>query len=181
MERTYKTTDTGKEYPARLAGLEFRYNEPEAVAGNVDQTLENLQAVCDPSADFAEILAAKFNGQGFNLDWQKELKGYLGATEKVEGSDVEQSVHRDKTPEEVYADAVAHMADWKVGTPTRRAGGGGAKGKVAKAEARAEKAENMASQLYRTMNKTQRKQARAFTEDADTLALFDAIDAEDEA
>lgn len=179
-ERTFKTSDTGKEYPARFSGLEFRYNEPDAVAGDVEATLDNLRAVCSTEDDFAALLTSKFNGQGYNLDWQKELKSFLGATETVEGSDQPLSVHRDKSPEEVYEEAVAHMAEWRVAAPTRRAGTGKA-GKVAKAEARAEKAENMAATLYRAMSEKQRKQVRGMTSDTDTLALFDRIDEEEAA
>jgi hypothetical protein len=176
-ENTFKTTNTGKEYPARFAGMEFTYTAPVAVEGNVEQTLDNLRAVCDPAADFASILAGKFNGQGYHLDWQKELKGFLGRTTKDDNG-AETSVHADRTPEEVRALAEEHMRTFRIGTP--RPKGEGKQSKVAKLEAERDELRSEALDMYRSMNRSQRAKFRAglIEKGRATAAELDAIEAE---
>jgi hypothetical protein len=177
-ENKFKTKNTGKEYPARLEGLEFTYQTPDGVAGATvadvqtalqsgealpepfRQTLVNILGTMDDAADAGEILARKYNGQGYDLDWQKALKDFLGREE--EG----RNVHVDRTPEEVQALAVEHMRPFRVTVPTRGAGTGG-KSKVARAEARAAQAEeklgSAAEQIlgmYRGLNKGARRTFR---------------------
>lgn len=107
-QRTFTTTDTGKEYPARFGGMVFTYEVPDAVRGDLDATLDALRAIVHPEADFATVLVQRVNGQGYDLEVQKRIKAFLG---KEEGEkNAKMSVWRDKSVEEVYEAARAFVA-----------------------------------------------------------------------
>lgn len=143
---------------------------PVAVKGDIAATLRNLQAFVSPEADFAEVLVAKFNGQGLRLDLQKAAKEFLapGAEET-------------KELEVAEAIAVAQQAvnDERLGAPRKR-GTGAAKGKVAQAEAKAAKVASTAVQMYRDLPQAMRQTYRQALIDTGqvTVEELDAVDAE---
>lgn len=136
---------------------------PVAVPGDLDATLANLRAFVSPEADFAEVLVAKFNGQGLRLDLQKSVKEFLAPrgtddTETIE-VDGEQVLVREAPVEAVLAHAQQVANDERLGAPRKR-GTAKAGGKVAQAEAKAAKAVSTAVEMYRALPAELRAQYR---------------------
>lgn len=128
---------------------------PVAVKGNIEQTLANLAAFVAEGADLSEVLVGKFNGQGIRLDIQKEVKDFLAARptddqETIE-EDGEQVLTRNARVETMLAAAQQVARDFRLGAP-RKKGTGGAKGKVAAAEAKAAKAVGTAVSMYAALS-----------------------------
>lgn len=156
-EVTYSLSNT-KQVPDRFRGdHELRYNLPS--------TVDEIRALVADGVDPDEVIVAGFNGQGYRLSIQKRIQDILSS-----------DAVKDMTVEEGLAHAVKTATEEKLGKPAAR--GESKRGKVAKAEARAEKATNTAAELYRILNAAQRKQVRKTTTDEETLALFDQIDNE---
>lgn len=156
---------------------------PVAVKGDLEKTLQNLRAFVAEDADFAEVLAGKVTGQGLRLDIQKEVKDFLGArptddTETIE-VDGEQVLIRTAPVEAVLAAAQQVAMDYRLGTP-RKKGTGGAKGKVAQAEAKAAKVANTAVEMYKQLPAEIRAQYRdsLIATGSVTAEELDAVDAE---
>jgi hypothetical protein len=153
---------------------------PVAVKGDLDATLRNLRAFVSPEADFAEVLVAKFTGQGLRLDTQKAVKDFLSPggeeTVEVEG---EQVLLRDAPVEVVLAAAQKVADEERLGAPRKR-GTGAAKGKVAQAEAKAAKAINTAVQMYRDLPAAMRQNYRQALIDTGSVTAeeLDAVDQE---
>lgn len=143
---------------------------PVAVKGNLEQTLANLRAFVSPEADFAEVLVAKFNGQGLRLDLQKTAKEYLAP-----GSETT----KEMSVEEALAGAQEAVDAERLGAPRQR-GTGGSKGKVAQAEAKAAKTANTAVEMYRALVPAQRSiyGPQLVSIGAFTQEQLDEIDAE---
>jgi hypothetical protein len=156
---------------------------PVAVRGDIDATLRNLRAFVDPEADFAEVLVAKFTGQGLRLDTQKAVKDFLAprATDDTETVEVNgEAVLVKDAPVEVVLAAAQKVADEeRLGAPRKR-GTAGAKGKVAQAEAKAAKAINTAVQMYRDLPAAMRANYRQALIDTGSVTSeeLDAVDQE---
>lgn len=123
---------------------------PVAVKGDIDATLKNLRAFVNPEADFAEVLVAKFVGQGLRLDTQKAVKDFLAPGNEAT---------KEATTDEALASAQQIADEFRLGTPRQR-GTGGAKGKVAAAEAKVAKTANTAVGMYRALPAALRAQYR---------------------
>jgi hypothetical protein len=143
---------------------------PVAVPGNIEATLANLRTFVSTEADFAEVLVAKFNGQGLRLDTQKEVKEFLAP-----GNEDLKEV----TVEEALASAQETADSFRLGAP-RKKGTGGSKGKVAAAEAKTAKVANTAIEMYRALPAAMREQYRSALVEtgAVTQEELDAVDQE---
>lgn len=128
---------------------------PVAVKGDINRTLANLSAFIAEGADLSEVLVGKFNGQGIRLDIQKEVKDFLAPRptddEETVEEDGEQVLTRNARVETMLAAAQQVARDFRLGTP-RKKGTGGAKGKVAAAEAKAAKAVGTAVSMYAALS-----------------------------
>ena len=168
-KHTFKLKDTAKEYPARFGGQTVEYTRPDAVEGEtvadalkrvrkddspLGKTLVNLLRVCDPKADAGAVIAGKFNGQGYDLDYQKEVKAFLG--QEKDGK----NVHADKDTAEVISALGAHMKDFRIGAPTTRVSRGSAKERAERAEAEAKQVKSSAVEMYRALSPEDRERFR---------------------
>ena len=181
-ERVFKLNKT-KEIANRFRGdHEIRYVLPVAVPGqtvadllangpaaNVVQTLLNIAERFDPSADFATVLVGKVNGQGLNLDIQKQIKDYLADTNEAT---------KELSVEGALTEARRLATEAKIGAP--RTKGTGTTSKVAKAEARASAAVNTALDMYRNLTPELRATYRPMLLSGNmaTEEELDAIEAE---
>lgn len=150
---------------------------PVAVKGDVDATLRNLRAFVSPEADFAEVLVAKFNGQGLRLDLQKSVKEFLaGLNDKAPWRALAEG---EASTEEILAAAQQEVNNERLGAVRKRGTSGGA-GKVAQAEAKAAKTINTAVQMYRDLPAAIRANYRQALIDTGSLTVeeLDAVDAE---
>lgn len=173
-----------KEVADRFRGVHtIQIPLPVAVKGDLEQTLRNLRAFVAEGADFAEVLVAKFNGQGLRLDLQKTAKDFLAprGTDDTETIEVEgeQVLTRDAPVEAMLAQAQMVVDAERLGAPRKR-GTGAAKGKVAQAEAKAAKTASTAVQMYRDLPKEMRQNYRQALIDTGnvTEAELDAVDQE---
>lgn len=115
---------------------------PVAVPGDLEATLANLRAFVDPSADFGEVLVAKFVGQGLRLDTQKQVKDFLAPGDNSE---------RPEDVGEAIAAAQARADSFRLGAPRTRSASGEKKGKVAAAEAKVAKVSTSAIEMYKAL------------------------------
>lgn len=150
---------------------------------DLDGTLRNLRAFVAEGADFAEVLVAKFVGQGIRLDIQKEVKEFLAPRDSEDKETIdlggEAVLVKDAPTEDVLAHAQVVANEAKVGAPRKRGTGAG-KGKVAAAEAKTAKTANVAVEMYRALPAALRAAYRdqLLGTGALTVEQLDAVDAE---
>lgn len=158
-EHTFKLNSN--EYAPEFKGREVTYTTPD--------TLDEIRALVHADVEDKDaVIVAGFNGQGYALGWQKRFKDNL--PEKLpEGGDVDA----------IIAEATRKANEYRLGAP-RAKGEGGTKGKVAKAEARAESALELARTMYRGLPKNLRRGMRAaiLAQGVLTAEDLDAMDAE---
>lgn len=150
---------------------------PVAVKGDLDATLRNLRAFVSPEADFAEVLVAKFTGQGLRLDLQKTAKDFLSFADGADWKSLPEEVQADT--QLVIAEAQRTVEAERLGAPRKRSSGSGT-GKVAAAEAKAAKAINTAVQMYRDLPAAMRQNYRQALIDTGSVTSeeLDQVDAE---
>lgn len=189
MEHTFELSNSGKEFPARFGGQKVTYTAPEAVLGGetvqqvraklgatpFDRSLDAILSVCDPTADAGAVLVAKFNGQGYHLDYQKAVKAALGQEKD------KKNVHADLSVEAAMAVVETRMKEFKIGAPPeKKEKGAKNKERAEKAEARAAAKDSGARMLYIGLSPAQRKQFRPqlIAQGTFTAEELDGIDAE---
>lgn len=132
------------EIASRFRGAgEITYHLPVAVPGNVEATLANLRAFVSPDADFATVLADKFNGQGLRLDVQKRAKDLLGKNAKEDASIA-------GTQEAVLA--------FRLGQPRAKGERKAREGRVAQAEARTAQVANTALAMFQKLSRAHQRE-----------------------
>lgn len=148
-EHIFTCTDKGTEYPDRFAGHEVRYNVPEAVPGDVNATLANIQERIDGEADAADVLASYFNGYGLTYSVNGLIKRFLNSDEAAK-LDTDAAI----------AEATKRANEYRVGAPVKRSGGGKKSKAVQEAEAKVATQTNALRESYLAAPASVRKYLR---------------------